>query len=129
MKLHRLIVEIAMSTALFGLLTSSPALAFDAGETYWAVGWCITAPCGLSLVASGVQAGVSPTAVVDRSPLYLVGSETFLDEMLESAGAENLARSLGVGYPRASIEWLISARPELLLDMTPGAVGAAAFWT
>jgi hypothetical protein len=63
-----LIVEIAMSIALLGLLISSPALAFDAGEAYWAVGWCITPPCGLSLVVSGDRAGVSPTAVVDRSP-------------------------------------------------------------
>jgi len=58
-------------------------------------------------------------AVVDRSPLYLVGGETFLDEMLAAVGARNLARALGSGYPRGSIEWLIEARPELLIDMTP----------
>lgn len=67
-------------------------------------------------------------AVVDRSPLYLVGGETFLDEMLDAVGASNLVRSLPPGYPRGSIEWLIAARPELLLDMTPGAVDAASFW-
>jgi len=67
-------------------------------------------------------------AVVDRSPLYLVGGETFLDEMLASVGAENLGRRLGSGYPRGSIEWLIGAKPELLLDMTPGAEPATAFW-
>jgi len=58
-------------------------------------------------------------AVVDRSPLHLVGAATFLDEMLEAVGALNLARSLGAGYPRGSIEWLIAAGPELLIDMTP----------
>jgi iron complex transport system substrate-binding protein len=71
-------------------------------------------------------------AVVDRAPLYLVGSETFLDEMLEVVGAENLGRGLGPGYPRGSIEWLIGARPELLIDMTPGSVeagGGAGFWS
>jgi ABC-type Fe3+-hydroxamate transport system substrate-binding protein len=67
-------------------------------------------------------------AIVDRSPLYLVGGETFLDEMLEAVGAQNLGRDLATGYPRGSIEWLISSRPELLLDMTPGAVGANEFW-
>lgn len=67
-------------------------------------------------------------AIVDRSPLYLVGGETFLDEMLVAVGARNVGASLAKGYPRGSIEWLISARPELLLDMTPGAGGAAAFW-
>jgi len=68
-------------------------------------------------------------AIVDRSPLYLVGAETFLDEMLESVGATNLVRRLPAGYPRGSIEWLIAARPELLLDMTPGADEASKFWS
>ena len=68
-------------------------------------------------------------AIIDRSPLYLVGGETFLDEMLEAVGARNLGRDLAPGYPRGSIEWLISARPELLLDMTPGAERATAFWS
>jgi ABC-type Fe3+-hydroxamate transport system substrate-binding protein len=68
-------------------------------------------------------------AVVDRSPLFIVGGETFLDEMLEAVGADNLGRQLAKGYPRGSIEWLISSRPELLLDMTPGATRAAAFWS
>ena len=67
-------------------------------------------------------------AVVDRSPLFVVGADTFLDEMLESVGARNLARTLGQGYPRGSIEWLIGAGPELLLDMTPGAERASDFW-
>jgi ABC-type Fe3+-hydroxamate transport system substrate-binding protein len=67
-------------------------------------------------------------AVVDRSPLYLVGGETFLDEMLETVGARNLARELGSGYPRGSIEWVIEAGPELLLDMTPGSDDSHAFW-
>jgi ABC-type Fe3+-hydroxamate transport system substrate-binding protein len=68
-------------------------------------------------------------AIVDRSPLYLVGAETFLDELLEAVGANNLGRGLAAGYPRGSIEWLIAARPELLLDMTPGSEDAAAFWS
>jgi ABC-type Fe3+-hydroxamate transport system substrate-binding protein len=68
-------------------------------------------------------------AIVDRSPLYVVGGETFLDELLHSVGAKNLGRQLAKGYPRASIEWLISSRPELLLDLTPGATAAADFWS
>lgn len=67
-------------------------------------------------------------AVVTRTPLFVVGAETFLDEMIEAVGARNLGRRLSTGYPRASIEWLIGVRPHLLLDMTPGAERAAAFW-
>jgi len=71
-------------------------------------------------------------AVVDRSPLYLVGGETFLDEMLAAVGARNIARALGAGYPRGSIEWLIESRPELLIDMTPTtgeSDSGAVFWS
>jgi ABC-type Fe3+-hydroxamate transport system substrate-binding protein len=48
--------------------------------------------------------------------------------MLETVGARNLARGLAAGYPRGSIEWLIAARPELLLDLTPGSQDSRAFW-
>ena len=80
-------------------------------------------------VATRDRARPDTVAIVDRSPLYLVGAETFLDELLEAVGANNLGRGLAAGYPRGSIEWLIAARPELLLDMTPGSDDAAAFWS
>ncbi len=68
-------------------------------------------------------------AVVDRTPLFIVGGETYLDEMLHAVGAENLGRQLAKGYPRGSIEWLIGARPELLLDLTPAASATDGFWS
>ena len=74
------------------------------------------------------RVGPSAVVVVDRSPLYLVGRGTFLDEMLEAVGARNLVRTLAPGYPRGSVEWLIAARPDLILDMTPGSSDAQAFW-
>lgn len=79
-------------------------------------------------VATAERPRPTAIAVVDRSPLYLVGRGTFLDEMLEAVGAENLVRGLAPGYPRGSVEWLIAARPELVLDMTPGASSARSFW-
>ena len=59
--------------------------------------------------------------VLDRSPLYLVGGETFLDELLRAVGAENLGAEVAHGYPRGSLEWLVAAGPELLLDLSPQA--------
>jgi len=78
--------------------------------------------------AAADRARPATLAVVDRSPLFLVAGDTFIDEMLEAVGANNLARSLGAGYPRGSIEWVIGAKPELLLDMTPGGEDGLAFW-
>jgi ABC-type Fe3+-hydroxamate transport system substrate-binding protein len=80
-------------------------------------------------VAAKSRRRPTSVAIVDRSPLFIVGSETFLDEMLDAVGAENLGRRLAKGYPRGSIEWLIDARPERLLDMTPGATAALEFWS
>jgi iron complex transport system substrate-binding protein len=67
-------------------------------------------------------------AVVTRSPLFLVGADTFLDEMITAVGARNLGRDLAPGYPRGSIEWLIEVAPELLLDLTPSSDSASDFW-
>lgn len=78
--------------------------------------------------AAAGRARPATLAVVDRSPLFLVGGDTFIDEMLETVGAHNLARTLGPGYPRGSIEWVIGKKPELLLDMTPGGEDGRAFW-
>ncbi|MEZ4332110.1 MAG: helical backbone metal receptor [Myxococcota bacterium] len=68
--------------------------------------------------------------VLDRSPLYLVGGETFLDELLEAVGATNLGAEVATGYPRGSLEWLVAARPELLLDLSPQSEAGDAldFW-
>lgn len=59
--------------------------------------------------------------VIDRSPLYLVGGETFLDELLRAVGARNLGAEVARGYPRGSLEWLVAAGPDLLLDLSPQA--------
>jgi len=74
--------------------------------------------------------------VIDRSPLYLVGGGTFLDELLGAVGAINLGAEVASGYPRGSLEWLVGAKPELVLDLSPQAeadegaasAGALAFW-
>ena len=82
--------------------------------------------------AARESAGASPRVravlVLQREPLYVVGSGSFLDAMLEAAGAENLAREFGDPYPRVSVEWLIAAGPDLILDAADPADGAAVHW-
>jgi iron complex transport system substrate-binding protein len=78
--------------------------------------------------ASG-SARVRAVLVLQREPLYVVGRGSFLDSMLEAAGAENLAREFGdQPYPRVSVEWLIAAAPDLILDAADPAQGALAHW-
>ncbi len=61
--------------------------------------------------------------VLQRDPVFVAGSGSFLDEMLSSAGCDNLARELGEGYPRAALEWVVSAAPDVILDMSLDATG------
>jgi len=68
--------------------------------------------------------------VLQRDPVFVAGGESFIDEMLKSAGCDNLARELGDGYPRAALEWLVSAAPDSILDMSLDVAGAGAidYW-
>ena len=80
------------------------------------------------------RARTDPTArvravlVLQREPLYVVGRGSFLDSMLEAAGAENLGRRFDDPYPRVSVEWLIAAAPDLILDAADPPVEAGAHW-
>jgi iron complex transport system substrate-binding protein len=71
---------------------------------------------------------VRAVLVLQRDPLYLVGKGSFIDEMLAAAGAENLASAFADPYPRASLEWLIAAAPELILDASEDAQEPGAYW-
>lgn len=75
-------------------------------------------------------AGPTPRAllVLQREPLYVVGSGSFLDSMLRAAGAVNVAGDIAEAYPRVSLEWLIAAQPEVILDATETPEPAAEFW-
>lgn len=66
--------------------------------------------------------------VLTREPLFVVGADNFLDEMLRDAGARNLGAAFGEPWPRTSLEWLVAAAPEVIVDSDPDARSAAAYW-
>lgn len=66
--------------------------------------------------------------ILQREPLFVVGKGTFIDEMIATAGATNLGAGLGEKWPRASLEWLVGAAPDVLLDSDSDAAPAARFW-
>jgi len=66
--------------------------------------------------------------VLQRDPLFVVGAGSFIDEMLRAAGGDNVAAGLGDGYPRASLEWLLAAAPDLVLDASGAPEPAASYW-
>jgi iron complex transport system substrate-binding protein len=66
--------------------------------------------------------------VLQRDPLYVVGRGSFIDSMLATAGADNLANMFAEPYPRASLEWLIAAAPELILDASDDPEDPRIYW-
>jgi iron complex transport system substrate-binding protein len=78
--------------------------------------------------ASAKRPRVKTVLVLQRDPLYVVGRGSFIDAMLAAAGAENLANTFAEPYPRAALEWLIAAAPELILDASEDPEEPAAYW-
>lgn len=66
--------------------------------------------------------------VVQRDPLYVVGGGSYLDAMLEAAGGDNVAAGIAEAYPRLSLEWVLAARPEVILDASRDLEPAARYW-
>lgn len=67
--------------------------------------------------------------VLQRDPLFVVGRGSFVDEMLAAAGADNVGRELAEPWPRATQEWLLAAKPEVILDASENAAAdASKYW-
>lgn len=54
--------------------------------------------------------------VLQRDPIWVAGSGTFVDDMIRAAGGVNLGRSAGKGYVPLSLERLIALNPEVILS-------------
>jgi iron complex transport system substrate-binding protein len=59
-------------------------------------------------------------AMGSMANLYTVGGTSFLSEILEIAGGENIFRDVTLPYPEASKESLIKRAPDVILEMRPG---------
>jgi len=77
-------------------------------------------------------AGLPPVPavlVVQRDPLYIAGAGSFVDDMLGMVGARNLGAEIGAAWPRTSLEWLIAAAPEVIVDSSRDPTPPADFWS
>jgi iron complex transport system substrate-binding protein len=60
--------------------------------------------------------------VVGRTPgrldgLMVVGQASYLNEILEIAGGENVFKNASAGYPKVSLEEILSRNPDVIIDM------------
>ena len=67
--------------------------------------------------------------ILQREPIFIVGSGSFIDEMLRSAGGVNLGAEFDDAYPRVAAEWLVAAAPEVLIDFSPEAQAGVEYWS
>ena len=73
--------------------------------------------------------------VVGQTPLIAVGSGLFQDELIRMAQGINLGGQAGGRWPHLSIEFVIAAAPEVIIDTTmgneerAGAGAALEFWS
>jgi len=66
--------------------------------------------------------------ILQRDPLFVVGGGNFIDEMLTSVGAANVAAGWTEPYPRVSLEWLVAQAPEVILDSSRDAQPPERYW-
>jgi len=62
--------------------------------------------------------------VVGRTPLIAVGARTVQDELIRMAGGTNVAAGAGASWPRLSVEAMVVAAPEVIIDTTMGSESA-----
>lgn len=77
----------------------------------------------------GTRPPLRTVVVLQRDPLFVVGSGSFIDEMLHAAGTTNVAGEFDEPYPRVAVEWLIAAAPDVILDATEDPPDASSYWT
>lgn len=52
---------------------------------------------------------------VGYNPLFTCGKGSFIDELIEIAGGENIGHEINKPYPRVSAEFIISRNPEVII--------------
>jgi len=66
---------------------------------------------GILITLSGLSPEVNVTTV---------GKNTFLSELLEKAGGENVFADIGIAYPRVTMEKIMVRNPEMIFEIMPG---------
>jgi iron complex transport system substrate-binding protein len=78
---------------------------------------------------ASLQPRRSAVLIVQRDPLYVVGGESYLNAMLDAAGLDNVAAEYPGAYPRVSLEWLIAAGPQVIIDSSADPINAVEHWS
>jgi len=67
----------------------------------------------------------SVALVIEREPLYVAAGGSFVDELIEAAGGDNVFGDIDGRYPQVSLELLAERAPEVLIDSTVASLDPA----
>jgi len=72
-------------------------------------------------------------AVIDREAdglgnLIAAGPGSWVDELLQMAGADNILAAAGVRYPKISVEEVLRGKPDVILDLSFAGKAGIAPW-
>ncbi len=78
--------------------------------------------------------GAKVLAVIDREAgglgnIVAVGPGSWVDELLAVVGASNVLAAAGARYPKISIEEVMRAQPDTIVDLSQAARDSVAAWT
>lgn len=62
----------------------------------------------------------SALVVVGTKPLVVVGEENLIDDLLDLFGVRNVVGKSHLKYPTWSVEQMISAKPDIIIDLSMG---------
>lgn len=65
--------------------------------------------------------------VIQRRPLVVAGSGTFLSSLMDKAGVDNIAGASSLPYPHFSMESVIAQAPDVIFDLD--AADAGDYWS
>ncbi len=71
---------------------------------------------------------VSALLVFSREPLIVAGPNTFFDELLRTAGGNNLAAGAKAQFPQFSLEEVVRQGPAVIIDSAMGNSDGSDFW-
>lgn len=105
------------------------AIADAAGRPEAGIKWCAGLDIRLNSIAERVRKHGKnrerPRVYVEiwNNPITTVGRDTFLNDLIESAGGYNIGAELNARYPTVSPEWVVREDPEVMVlaYMIPGA--------
>jgi ABC-type Fe3+-hydroxamate transport system substrate-binding protein len=89
--------------------------------------WTMRASLAAARERAARRSGPAPRVlvVVQRRPMYTAGAGSFVHELLEAVGAENVAGDLAAAWPVIAEESVVARAPTVILDSSAGETDTA----